>query len=98
MNKEPNITEPDKKSNLVSDIKTFASNALAWACMMSKTIIALIFIFNSISIGLYGFGLVNPSRYVSSVFGAISIAFAVVVLTTLVHAGVKSQPTTKRKK
>ena len=64
----------------------------------SKTAIALVFIVNSMALGLFAFDLVNPSEQTAAVMGAISIVFAAVVLGKFVHQGVKFQSTNKRKR
>ena len=64
----------------------------------SKTAIALVFIVNSMALGLYALDLVNPSSQTLAVLGAISIAFAAIILGTFVHQGVKFQSTNKRKR
>lgn len=68
------------------------------AKLLSKTAVALLFIVNSVALGMYAFGLVQPSKSMAIGFGAISFAFAAVVLGTFVHYGVKFQSTTKRKR
>ena len=64
----------------------------------SKTLIALVFIINSMALGLYALDLVNPSTQTLAVLGAISIAFAAIILGTFVHQGVKFQSTSKKRK
>lgn len=66
--------------------------------LITKTAVVLVFIVNSVALGLYGLGLVNPDRLTATVFGAISFAFAAVVLGTYVNGGVKQQATIKRKR
>lgn len=67
-------------------------------CQTAKTAVVLVFIVNSVALGLYGFGLVRPDHTMATVFGAISIAFAAVVLGTFVNNGVKFQSTNKKRK
>ena len=83
------------KSNKAAD---WVSDRWDEGKLLSKTIIALVFIVNSMALGLFALDLVDPSAQVAAVMGAISIVFAAVVLGTFVHQGVKSQSTVKRKR
>lgn len=68
------------------------------AKLFSKTAVALLFIVNSVALGLYAFGAISPAKSIIMWGGAVSLAFAAIVLGTFVHHGVKFQSTTKRKK
>lgn len=94
MSTEQNSNE-DSKMNKAS---AWFSNRCDEAKLLSKTIVALVFIVNSMALGLFALGLVKPSEAMAAVFGAISITFAAVVLGTFVHQGVKFQSTNKRKR
>lgn len=83
------------KSNKASE---WFSNRYDESKLLSKTIIALVFIVNSMALGLFALDLVNPSRQAAAIMGAISIVFAAVILGTFVHQGVKFQSTNKRKR
>lgn len=86
---EPNVTK-NKSNN--------AGEAVAYVRQLAKTIAALVFIINSVALGLFALDLVDPSQSAANLFGAISFAFAAVVLGTFVHDGVKYQSTSKRKR
>ena len=97
MSTEQNNNEP-VKSNRWSGTSTWFSDRYDEGKLLSKTIIALVFIVNSMALGLFAFELVSPSEQTAAVMGAISIVFAAVVLGKFVHQGVKFQSTNKRKR
>lgn len=97
MSKELNMTPLNlPKSKMTTPV--WVSESWDWLCLAAKTGIVLVFIVNSVALGLYGFGLVDPNKETTAVFGAVSIAFAAVVLGTFVNNGVKFQTTNKRRK
>lgn len=71
----------------------------AWAAgpYVIKAAAALVFIVNSVALGLYGFGLVRPSESVASAMGAVSLSFAAVVLWLFIYNGVRYQPNKKKR-
>ena len=97
MSTEQNNNEP-VKSNRWAGTSAWFSSRYDEGKLLSKTIIALVFIVNSMALGLYALDLVNPSEQASAVMGAIAITFAAVVLGLFVHQGVKFQSTNKRKR
>ena len=97
MSTEQNNNDQNSKSK--SDaISAWFSSRWDEVKLGSKTLIALVFIVNSMTLGLYALDLVNPSSQTLAVLGAISIAFAAIILGTFVHQGVKFQSTNKRKR
>ena len=96
MASEPNDNET--KQSWWDESKGWCSHRLDEGKLIAKTAIALIFIVNSMALGLLALDLVKPSQDQASVFGTISITFAAVILGTFVHQGVKFQTTNKRKR
>ena len=97
MSTEQNNNDQNSKSK--SDaISAWFSSRWDEVKLGSKTLIALVFIVNSMTLGLYALDLVNPSSQTLAVLGAISLAFAAIILGTFVHQGVKFQSTNKRKR
>lgn len=89
---ESEATTPDKnKSTWAKDVSNYVSH-------LGKTSFALLYIVNGIAIGLTAFGYVHPPYALASIFGAISIAFAVVSLSVLVNSGVKYQAASNKKR
>lgn len=78
--------------------KSWFLNRCDEAKLLSKTIVALVLIVNSMALGLLALDLIKPNQDTANVFGVISIAFAAVILGTFVHQGVKYQTTNKRKR
>ena len=78
--------------------KSWFINRCDEAKLLSKTIVALVLIVNSMALGLLALDLIKPNQDTANVFGVISIAFAAVILGTFVHRGVKQQSTNKRKR
>ena len=97
MSTEQNNNEP-VKSNRWAGTSAWFSSRYDEGKLLSKTIIALVFIVNSMALGLFALDLVNPSEQTAAVMGAIAITFAAVVLGLFVHQGVKFQSTNKRKR
>ena len=97
MSTEQNNNDQNSKSKFDA-ISAWFSSRWDEVKLGSKTLIALVFIVNSITLGLYALELVNPSSQTMAVLGAISIAFAAIILGTFVHQGVKFQSTNKRKR
>lgn len=95
MSTEQNITTNDKPKLTTP---SWIPSTWSGICQMAKTAVVLVFIINSVALGLYGFGLVRPDHNTATVFGAIAIAFAAVVLGTFVNNGVKFQSTNKKRK
>lgn len=93
----PTTDQDNNTKNTKQSLQAWCGNRYSEVKLLSKTAIALLFIINSIALGLFALDLVNPSRGVAAVFGAISIAFAAVVLGTFVHHGVKFQAKSKKR-
>lgn len=89
-------TEPTQQTN--GGFQKKALQVWQYIKHMSITAVALLFIINSVAIGLYAFGFVHPSPKLAAVFGAVSMAFATVVLGALVHSGVQHQTTNKKRR
>ena len=95
---EMSTEQNSNDSNKSDKVNAWFSSRWSEGKLLSKTAIALVFIVNSMALGLFALGLVKPSDQTAAVFGAISIAFAAVVLGTFVHQGVKFQTNAKRKR